>query len=97
MPPRRKLGETEPRPDMVALATPNTLRHTAPTEMHTRGVPEAQIDAAAGHAPIGTGQRNYRHLRPDYLREMIDGLGLLGRHAPVYDGASADPLRTHYR
>jgi hypothetical protein len=26
---------------------------------------------AAGHAPIGTGKRNYMHLRPDFLAELI--------------------------
>lgn len=74
LPPRGKLRETAARPAMVALATPNTLRHTALTEMHTRGVPEAQIDMAAGHLGEGTGKRNYRHLRPDYLADLIDGV-----------------------
>jgi integrase len=69
--PRAKLGETEPRPALRGIATPNTLRHTAITEMHRRGVPEAQIDAAAGHIGEGTGKRNYRHLRPDYLAELV--------------------------
>ncbi|MDC7810526.1 tyrosine-type recombinase/integrase [Sphingomonas koreensis] len=70
-PPRAKLGEIEPRPRFKGIGTPNTLRHTAITEMHRRGVPEGQIDTAAGHAGEGTGKRNYRHLRPEYLREMI--------------------------
>jgi integrase len=71
LPARRKLGETEPRPQLRGLGTPNTLRHTAISEMHKRGVDERQIDMAAGHAPIGTGKRNYMHLRPDFLRELI--------------------------
>jgi hypothetical protein len=71
LPPRRKLGETEPRPLMTGIGTPNTLRHTIITEMHKRGVPEGQIDTAAGHAGEGTGKRNYRHLRPDYLAELV--------------------------
>lgn len=71
LPPRRKLGETKPRPKMTGLGTPNTLRHTIITEMHRRGVPEGQIDAAAGHVGDGTGKRNYRHLRPDYLAELV--------------------------
>lgn len=70
-PPRRKLGEAEPHPKLRGLGTPNTLRHTIITEMHRRGVDERQIDMAAGHAPIGTGKRNYMHLRPDYLAELI--------------------------
>jgi integrase len=69
--PRNKLGETEPRPRLRGKGTPNTLRHTAISEMHRRGVDERQIDIAAGHAPIGTGKRNYMHLQPDYLAGLI--------------------------
>lgn len=71
LPPRRKLGETEPRPRLRGLGTPNTLRHTVISEMHRRGVDERQIDMASGHAPIGTNKKNYMHLRPDYLAELI--------------------------
>lgn len=74
LPPRRKLGETAPRPKIVGLGSPNTLRHTCSTEMHTRGVPDAQIDFAAGHAGEGTNKRHYRHLRPDYLKDFIAGV-----------------------
>lgn len=42
--------------------------------MHRRGVPEAQIDAAAGHIGEGTGKKNYRHLPPEYLAELIGEL-----------------------
>src|SRR3546814_2356534 len=49
LPARRKLGETESRPKLRGRGTPNTLRHTIITEMHARGVAEAQIEAAAGH------------------------------------------------
>lgn len=68
---RRKLGESEPRPKLRGLGTPNTLRHTIITEMHRRGVAESQIETAAGHLGEGTNKRNYRHLRPDYLAELI--------------------------
>lgn len=71
LPPRRKLGETDPRPKLRGKGTPNTLRHTVITEMHRRGVAEAQIEAASGHAGEGTNKRNYRHLRPDYLAELV--------------------------
>lgn len=71
LPPRRKIGETDSRPKLRGLGTPNTLRHTAITEMHARGVAEAQIEAAAGHVGEGTNKRNYRHLRPDYLSELM--------------------------
>lgn len=71
LPPRRKLGEIEARPKLTGIGTPNTLRHTIITEMHRRGVPEGQIDTAAGHAGDSTGTRNYRHLRPDYLAELV--------------------------
>lgn len=74
LPPRTKLGETDCRPALRGRGTPNTLRHTAITEMHRRGVPEAQIDAAAGHAGEGTNKRNYRHLRPDYLAELVSAV-----------------------
>lgn len=72
--PRRKLGESSRRPKLVGIGSPNTLRHTISTELHTLGVPEAQIDAAAGHAGTGTNKRNYRHLRPGYLKEFVAGV-----------------------
>jgi integrase len=74
LPPRRKLGEAEFRPAWKGRGTPNTLRHTMITELHARGVPEAQIETAAGHRGEGTNKRNYRHLRPEYLRELIDAV-----------------------
>lgn len=74
LPPRARLGETEPRIKLTGIGTPNTLRHTIITEMHRRGVPEGQIDAAAGHVGEGTGKRNYRHIRPDYLAELVDAI-----------------------
>ena len=69
MEPRKKLGETKHRPKMVGIGTPNTLRHTIHTWHKRQGVPEAQIDAAAGHSEQGTGA-SYTHLRPEYLREF---------------------------
>ncbi|MBJ6122944.1 tyrosine-type recombinase/integrase [Sphingomonas mollis] len=74
LPPRHKLGETVPRPKLIGLGSPNTLRHTTSTEMHRRGVPEAQIETAAGHRGTGTNNRHYRHLRPEYLTQFIDGV-----------------------
>lgn len=71
LPARRKIGETEPRPKLTGIGSPNTLRHTIHTWHKTFGVPDAQIDAAAGHSEKGTGA-NYTHLRPDYLREFIE-------------------------
>ena len=59
LPPRRKIGETVARTKLVAIGSPNTLRHTATTEMHRRGVPEAQIETAAGHRGMGTNQKHY--------------------------------------
>jgi hypothetical protein len=69
--PRRKMGETARRPKMVGIGSPNTLRHTIHTWHKRQGVPEAQIDAAAGHSEQGTGA-SYTHLRPEYLKEFID-------------------------
>ena len=74
LPARLKLGETEPRPKLRGNGTPNTLRHTIITEMHRRGVAEAQIETASGHLGEGTNKRNYRHLRPDYLAELVEGI-----------------------
>ena len=74
LPPRHKLGETESRPKLVGLGSPNTLRHTISTELHRRGVPEAQIETAAGHRGDGTNKRHYRHIRPEYLTQFIDGV-----------------------
>jgi site-specific recombinase XerD len=74
LPPRRTLGETAPRPKLVGLGSPNTLRHTTSTEMHRRGVPEAQIETAAGHRGTGTNNRHYRHLRPEYLTQFVEGV-----------------------
>jgi len=88
LPPRRRIGETKPRPKLVGLGSPNTLRHTCSTEMHRRGVPEAQIDTAAGHMGEGTNKRHYRHLRPDYLAEFIAGVESLwsevGKHTDAH-------------
>lgn len=70
LPPRAKLGETTRRPKMKPVGTPNTLRHTIHTWHKRQGVPDAQIDAAAGHSEEGTGA-SYTHLRPEYLREFI--------------------------
>jgi site-specific recombinase XerD len=74
LPPRARLGESASRPKLVGLGSPNTLRHTTSTEMHRRGVPEAQIETAAGHRGAGTNNRHYRHLRPEYLTQFIDGV-----------------------
>lgn len=74
LPPRAKLGETAPRPKLIGLGSPNTLRHTISTELHRRGVPEAQIDTAAGHSGDSTNKRHYRHLRPDYLKDFIEAV-----------------------
>ncbi len=68
--PRKKLGETKRRPKMIGIGSPNTLRHTIHTWHKRHGVPEAQIDAAAGHSEQGTGA-SYTHLRPEYLREFM--------------------------
>lgn len=54
----------------IAQGSPNTLRHTIHTYLQTKGVPQAQIDAAAGHVSERGSGRNYTHLRPDYLREF---------------------------
>jgi hypothetical protein len=37
-------------------------------------VPEAQIETAAGHRGDTTNKKHYRHLRPEYLNDFIDGV-----------------------
>lgn len=89
--PRRKLGETQARPSMVPIGNPNTLRHTIATELHALGVPEAQIDTAAGHAGTGTNKKNYRHLRPDYLKEFIEGVEAYWRRVGQFTDVHIHP------
>lgn len=95
LPPRAKLGETSRRPKMKGIGSPNTLRHTISTEMHRLGVPEAQIDSAAGHAGTGTNKKNYRHLRPDYLADFIRGVETywseVGDHTSAHLRSHGDP------
>jgi integrase len=71
LPPRRKLGEVDMRPDLVGIGSPNTLRHTIHTWHQRQGVPQAQIDAASGHNTEQGSGANYTHLRPQYLSEFI--------------------------
>lgn len=56
------------------IGTPNTLRHTIHTYLQTVGVPQAQIDSAAGHNSEKGSGRNYTHLRPEYLKEFIEAV-----------------------
>jgi site-specific recombinase XerD len=56
------------------LGSPNTLRHTIHTYCQRIGVPQAQIDAAAGHSGERGSGRNYTHLRPEYLTDFIAGV-----------------------
>lgn len=56
------------------IGSPNTLRHTIHTYLQTVGVPQAQIDAAAGHAGEQGSGRNYTHLRPEYLKEFVQAV-----------------------
>lgn len=60
-----------------ALGSPNTLRHTCHTWLQRVGVPQAQIDTAAGHSGEKGSGRNYTHLRPEYLSDLIEGVELL--------------------
>lgn len=70
--PRSSLGEQERRPRLEPIGSPNTLRHTIHTWHQRQGVPQAQIDAAAGHNSERGSGRNYTHLRPEYLREFVE-------------------------
>ena len=81
-------GADEPRRAPVRTGSPNTLRHTCSTEMHRRGVPEAQIETAAGHSGETVNKRNYMHLRPEYLAQFVDGVeeywAEMDRHTRVH-------------
>jgi integrase len=72
LPPRSRLGEVDMRPKLIGIGSPNTLRHTIHTWHQRQGVPQAQIDAAAGHSSEQGSGANYTHLRPTYLKEFID-------------------------
>ena len=60
----------DPQPQWRPIGSPNTLRHSLHTYLQTMGVPQAQIDMAAGHSSEKGSGKNYTHLRPDYLREF---------------------------
>lgn len=62
------------------IGSPNTLRHTLHTYLQTMGVPQAQIDAAAGHNSERGSGKNYTHLRPEYLRDFIEAVEEYWRH-----------------
>ena len=59
------------------------------------GVSEAQIETAAGHRGEGTNKKNYRHLRPDYLAELIAGVetywAKVGEHTTAHLRSQRDP------
>ena len=63
--------------------------------MHKRGIPEAQIESAAGHLGEGTNKRHCRHLRPGYLKEFIarveDYWGEIGKLTDVHLRSQRDP------
>lgn len=57
-----------------AWGYPNAFRHTCHTYLQTMGVPQAQIDAMAGHSGEQGSGRNYTHLRPEYLKEAMQAV-----------------------
>jgi site-specific recombinase XerD len=83
-----------PAPQWRAIGSPNTLRHTLHTFLQSVGVPQAQIDMAAGHNSEKGSGRNYTHLRPEYLRDFIEAVeaywaqmdGLTRAHRRTHDG-----------
>lgn len=84
LPPREKLGDQERRPKLQAIGSPNTLRHTIHTWHQRQGVPQAQIDAAAGHSSEQGSGANYTHMRPEYLREFIASTEAFWRSVDEY-------------
>jgi integrase len=92
LPPRKKLCETERRPQMKGVGTPNTLRHTTHTFLAAKGVPKAQIDTAAGHSTDGGTGDKYNHLRPDYLQEFIAAIEQFWVEVDVYTDVHRRPV-----
>ena len=83
----------------LTRGSPNTLRHTLHTYLQTVGVPQAQIDTAAGHSnELGSG-KNYTHLRPEYLKEFIAAVEaywtLIDEHTAGHRHPSSVPIRSH--
>lgn len=60
---------TRIRAGLGADVQPMTIRHTMASEMARRGVPDFQRQACMGHHASNTTDRNYVHVRPDFLRE----------------------------
>lgn len=86
----------EPRP---AWKGHGLAEHAAPYRNH-RGAPprhprRPDRHRRRTHAPIGTNKRNYRHLRPDYLAELIAGIEDFrredDRYTDVHRRPNADP------
>ena len=89
---KSKSGETTKVMVLRGRGGPNTLRHTIATFLHVFGIPESQIDVAAGHAPIGTNKKNYRHLRPEYLTEFCLGIERFWSEVGKFTGVHLLPL-----
>jgi len=89
---KSKSGQTKKVMVMKGRGGPNTLRHTIATFLHVFGIPESQIDVAAGHAPIGTNKKNYRHLRPEYLTEFCLGIERFWSEVGKFTGVYLLPL-----
>ena len=79
--------------------SPNTLRHTLHTYLQTVGVPQAQIDTAAGHSNESGSGKNYTHLRPEYLQEFIAAIEaywtLMDKHTTGHRHPNLVPIRSH--
>ena len=54
--------------------SPMTLRHTVASEMARRSVPDFQRQCFMGHQASNTTDRNYVHVRPDFLREAREAI-----------------------
>jgi integrase len=54
--------------------SPMTLRHTVASEMARRGVPDFQRQCFMGHQASNTTDRNYVHVRPDFLRDAREAI-----------------------
>lgn len=79
----------------VSGATPKTLRHTVLTYLARRKVPKELRATFAGHRPMDTTARNYEHLEPEDLKDVIvvvdDFMNEIQAHTSVDLRSSCDP------
>lgn len=59
---------------LSADVSPMTIRHTVASELARLGVPDFQRQCWMGHHASNTTDRNYVHVKPDFLREASEAV-----------------------